>query len=104
MESIKKLELMRKLGGFLRVENLASRNGCGSAPNQFELTFEHGTAFQSYDSLVGVKLYDDDRIFFSCYHDYSNTTSGYCKRWCGRDCKTRRKMLADGRAVYIEEG
>lgn len=103
MESIKKSELMRELGGFLRVENLESRNGCGSAPNQFELTFEHGYVFQSYRSLVGVKM-DDGRIFFSGYHDYSNTTSSHCTRWCGYDCKTRRKMLADGRAVYIEAG
>jgi len=102
MTTIKKSELMRELGGFLRVENLESRNGCGSAPNQFELTFEHGYVFQSYRSLVGVKM-DDGRIFFSGYHDCSNTTSGYCGRWCGYDCKTRRKMLADGRAVYIEE-
>lgn len=101
MTTIKKSELMRELGGFLKVENLTSRNGYGTAPNQFELTFEHGRVFQSYASLVAVEF--DGKWYFTRFHDYSYTTSGHCTRWCGYDCKTRRKMLENGSAIFIEE-
>lgn len=100
-KTIKKSEIMKRLGGFRAVENTPSRNGYGSAPNQFILTFENGEVFQSYATLIGVKI--GRELFLTADHDCSNTTSGYCGRWCGYDCKTRRKMLADGRAVYIEE-
>lgn len=101
METIKRNEILAKLGGFVSVSNCESRNGCGSAPNQFEIQFEHGRVFQSYRALVAVKLDNDGRWYFSGYHDYSNTTSGHCTRYCGHDCRERRKMLERGEAVSI---
>jgi len=102
METIKKSELLAKLGEFESVSNTESRNGCGSAPNQFEILFNKGYVFQSYGALVAVKLYADKRWYFSeFYHDYSRTTSGYLTRFCGYNCATRRKMLANGEAVAI---
>jgi len=96
---IKETALFKKLGKFVKVENSASRNGCGSAPNQFELTFEHGRVFQSYKTLIGV--YFNGEYYFSNSHDYSNTTSSHTTRWCGYDCKERRKGLADGKFINI---
>ena len=104
METIKKSDIMLALGSFVSVKNMPSRNGYGTAPNQFLLTFENGTVFQSYDSVIGVKIRGDRTLYLTGYHDYSNTTSGYCGRWCGHNCAERRKMLEDGRAVKIVEG
>lgn len=93
-------EVSKKLGTFISVENAPSRNGCGDAPNQFLLTFENGTVFQSYSTrigaMIGGELYIDSR-----YHDYSNTTSGYVGRWCGYSCSQRRKLLASGEIIDI---
>lgn len=104
MRTIKKSDIMIALGGFVSVENAPSRNGYGSAPNQFIITFENGTVFQSYNSLIGVKVRGDETLYLTSFHDYSNTTSGYCGRWCGYKCADRRKMLEDGRAIKIVEG
>lgn len=99
-ETIKKDELLAKLGKFVGVSNCDARNGCGSAPNQFDLRFENGYIFQSYAALVAVKLYNEDKWYFSeFYHDYSKTTSGHCTRFCGYNCRERRKMLSNGQAI-----
>lgn len=99
MKTIKKSEVMEKLGKFISVENCASR--CtGTAPNQFELTFENGSVFQSYSSLIGVRI--GNQYYFTSDHYYSNTTSGYCGRWCGYNCRERRKGLEDGRFILIQ--
>ena len=98
VKTIKRSTLMKKLGDFIRVENLPSRQ-VGTAPNQFELTYKNGTVFQSYSTLIGVRL--GNQYYFTDSHDYSNTTSGYCSRWCDVDCKNRRKGLANGTYIKI---
>ncbi len=92
--------MMKRLGNFISVENLPSRNGRSKAPNQFELKFEKGRMFQSYDSLIGVMMYDGD-VCFTDKHDYSNTTSLHCKNWCHMDMKTRRDGLKSGKFISI---
>ena len=92
--------LTKKLGNFISVENLPSRNGQRKAPNQFELKFENGRVFQSYDSLIGVMMNSGD-ICFTDRHDYSNTTSLHCKNWCHIDTRTRREGLKSGKFIGI---
>lgn len=101
MRTIKKSELLAMLGNFVSVQNTASRNGYGSAPNQFEIKFENGTVFQSYQSFIGARV--NGKLYISDYHDYSNTTSGYFGRWCGYNCKERRQGLKDERFIFVEE-
>ena len=95
------IDLMHELGKFLRVENAPSRNGCGKAPNQFIVRYENGTVFQSYQTIIGAKI--NGHLYLTGSHDCSNTTSGYCGRWCGLCVKERRKGLADGTITYIME-
>lgn len=97
--TIKEKTLFKKLGKFVSVENTESRNGCGSAPNQFKIRFENGEVFQSYSTLIGVKF--NGEYYFSNAHDYSNTTSSHTTRWCGYDCKERRKGLENGSFIKI---
>lgn len=98
-KSIKEKTLLRKLGKFVSVENVESRNGCGKAPNQFRIVYEKGEIFQSYKSLIGV--YFDGTYYFNNLHSCSNTTSSHTTRWCGYDAKERRKGLADGTFIKI---
>ena len=92
--------LYKKLGKFLRVENVPSRNGCGSAPNQFVLTYEHGEVFQSYRTVVGICV--DGKYYFGTYHTCSNTTSSHVKRWCGYTAKERREGIASGEFGFFK--
>lgn len=98
-KTITKATILANLGNFKSVNNTPSRNGCGAAPNQFELYFEHGCAFQSYDTLIGI--YYRGEYYFTDSHDYSKTTSGYTTRWCGYSAPERRKGLADGKFIQI---
>lgn len=99
MRTISKSEIMERLGGFVSVENAPSRNGYGSAPNQFILRFKNGTVFQSYSTLIGVKM--GGELYLTRSHDYSNTTSGHCGRWCGMNCAERRRGIDNGDITLI---
>lgn len=101
MATIKKAELMKMLGTFVRVENGVSRNGCGKAPNQFIIEHENGEVFQSYSTLIGARI--KGKYYFTNYHDCSNTTSSHCGLWCGCNAKERRKGLAEGYFTLIED-
>ena len=101
MKTITESELTKKLGAFVAVENLPSRNGRGSAPNQFRIRFENGEVFQSYKALVGAKI--GGQLYLSdYYHDYSNTTSSHCGWWCGKRCQERRAGIKDESIIVIE--
>ena len=103
-KTISKNAVLKKLGNFVRVRNVESRNGSGKAPNQFEIEFENGRVFQSYDALCAVKFNNEKSWYFSeYYHDYSKTTSGYLTRYCCRNCTERRKLLRSGEAITIIE-
>lgn len=100
-QTIKLADLMLMLGKFVKVENAPSRNGYGKAPNQFIIRYENGTIFQSYETLIGAKI--NGHLYLTNSHDYSNTTSGHCGRWCGFNTKERRKGLTDGTITFIEK-
>lgn len=101
MKTIKKSTLMKKLGAFVSVCNTPSRCGYGVAPNQFDIRFENGRVFQSYRSLIAVKM--DGQLYLTGNHDYSNTTSGHVGRWCGYNAKERRAGLANEEIIFITE-
>lgn len=101
MKQITLEQATKKLGAFIRVENAPSRNGYGSAPNQFVLHYKNGEVFQSYDSICGIMI-DGEGLYFTEYHDYSNTTSGYVGRWSGFNTAERRKGIAEGTFGYVK--
>lgn len=101
IKTISKAEVLKKLGAILHVSNLPSPRTGNSVPNQFNLACENGRAFQSYDSLIAVRM--DGVLYLTDCHDYSNTTSKYATEWTGRNTKERRKGLQDGRIVRIVE-
>lgn len=101
MATIAKKELMAMLGKFISVKNATARCGCGEAPNQFILTYENGEAFQSYDSLIGVKM--NGVYYFTNEHTHSRTTERFCYNWCGHTKKDRLKGLDNGKFTFITE-
>lgn len=99
MKTIKKSELMEKLGKFISVENLPSRNGQNTAPNQFEITFENGSVFQSY-SFIAVKI--EGKLYLSRKHDFCNMINRFCTAWSGRSLSERRAGLENGTITLID--
>ena len=100
-KTIKLSQLMPLLGNFDYVENAPSRNGMNKAPNQFILYYDNGVVFQSYYSLIGVKV--NGQLYLTDNHDYSVTTSRFCGLWCGKNTSERREGLENGTITLIEK-
>ena len=100
-KTISRKALMKKLGNFISVSNTDSRNGCDKAPNQFELTFENGKAFQSYESLIGARI--NGVYYFTAEHTYSTTTSRHCTQWCGYNSAARKSGIANGIFYFVKD-
>lgn len=95
---MKKLQtIIKKLGAFESVETMQSVNG-NDVPNQFILHFEKGCLFQSYRSIIAVKLNGCDTVYLSEHWDYSNTTNKYRNMFCNDNTTDIRKYL-EGKRV-----
>ena len=101
-KTIKKSLLLRQLGAIRKVQNLSSPRSYREVPNQYDLVCENGIAFQSYQSLIAVKM--NGYLYLTDYHDYSKTTSKYCNEWTGLSTSERRDGLANGTIIKIVEG
>ena len=93
---------IRQLGAILKVQNLASPRSGRDVPNQFELVCENGIAFQSYGTLIAVRM-NGGFLYLTDSHDYSKTTSKYATQWTGWSTAERRRGLESGRFIRIVE-
>lgn len=93
--------LLKQLGSIKRTQNLESPRSGRPVPNQFDLVCENGIAFQSYRTLIAVRM--NGYLYLTDYHDYSNTTCKYCTEWTGFNTAERRKGLESGRFIHIIE-
>ena len=93
--------LLRQLGTIRKTQNLQSPRSGRDVPNQFDLVCENGIAFQSYGSLIAVRM--NGYLYLTDYHDYSKTTSKYATSWTGYSTKERRAGLESGRFIHIVE-
>lgn len=92
---IKKSTLFKKLGSFRNVWNMDSNNGYGCVENQFEIGFDNGRVFQSYNTVIAAWIYG--QLYLNeYYHDYSNTTMKYCKHFTGMTAQQRRDGIKNG--------
>ena len=101
MKTIKKSLLLRQLGGPRKVRNLQSPRSYRDVPNQFDIECENGISFQSYQTLIAVRM--NGYLYLTSSHDYSNTTSKYATEWTRYTTKERREGLKTGKFILIEE-
>lgn len=89
-------EIQKKLGAFIKTNPIISeRSTKGDAVrNQYELQYENGTAFQSYETLIAIRV--GGKLYFTKHHACSKTTSKYCSQWCGYSPEERKKGLKSG--------
>lgn len=96
IKNIKQTTLFNKLGSFRKVENMRSLRSSEAVPNQFVLRFKNGEVYQSYDTIIAVKWFDDNAVWVSNQFDCSNTTRNYTIYFLDRDYKTIKKLLERG--------
>lgn len=101
MKTIKKTLLLRQLGAIRKVQNLASPRSGRDVPNQYDLIHENGIAFQSYSTLIAVRM--NGYLYLTDSHDCSKTTSKYATEWTGFSTKERREGLKSGKFIAIVE-
>lgn len=72
--------------------------------NQFKIVLKNGVAFQSYSSLIAVKLNNGD-VYVSDKWDYSATTLKHFKLFLGitNSKKELQKMIDDGVYRLVSE-
>lgn len=90
----------KKLGNFIRVENMTSNSG-NSIANQFHIETDGGSVFQSYNSIIAAvidrKIYLDER-----YWDYSTTTGKYRNQFLGEYIADTRKKIVSGEYILTD--
>lgn len=100
-KTIKRSTLMNKLGAVMSIRNLVSPRSWRPIANQFDAAHTNGTSFQSYETLIAVRL--NGQLYLTDAHDYSKTTSKYATEWTGFNTAERRKGLEEGRFIRIVE-
>lgn len=101
MKTIKKSLLLHQLGAIKTIRNLVSPRSYRPVANQFDAVHENGISFQSYDTLIAVRM--NGYLYLTNSHDCSNTTSKYATSWTGFSTKERREGLKSGRFIAIVE-
>ena len=101
MKTISRSLLLRQLGPVRNVRNLSSPRSWRPVANQYDLVHDNGIAFQSYSSLIAVRM--NGQLYLTDYHDYSKTTSKYATEWTGFNTAERRKGLQSGKFILIVE-
>lgn len=101
MEKAKTSEIKAKLGNFIKVMPIESPRSSEAVRNQYELVFENGNAFKSYNTLIGIRT--GGKLYLTSEHTYSTTTSKWCGEWCGYNTKERREGLKNGKFILLED-
>ncbi len=101
MKTIKKSLLLHQLGAVQSIRNLVSPRSYRPVANQFDAVHTNGISFQSYNSLIAVRM--NGYLYLTADHDYSRTTSKYCTEWTGFSTKERREGLESGKFIAIVE-
>jgi len=88
----------------MQVKNMTSLKSYNNIPNQFIITDDNKTYFQSYKSIiVKIERLEDKTITYldPVYYNYSRTTSKYRNAFLGESTKEIERKIKEG--VYILE-
>ena len=87
-----KRQVLGSLGNFIGIEQLGA--------NQNIIHFENGSLFQSYESLICVKI-GSSELYFTDAWDYSMTTSKYRNKFTQESTQETRSKLESGQHLKI---
>lgn len=80
-------EVARELLGYAGVQHMAN--------NQTVTTFANGRLFQSYNSVIAIKM-DNGKTYLTNHWDYSNTTGKYRNQFLGETKKDTQAKIDSG--------
>lgn len=88
----------------MKVRNMTSGKTGGAVPNQLIIEDGDKETFQSYDSVICVKLYDDARTVTldSKKWDYSKTTGRYRNQFLGETKAETVKKINSGEYILAD--
>lgn len=70
------------------------QSNSGDVPNQFEITTDKGTFFQSYRSIIAYIDKETWQVYLDeVYWNYSNTTGKYRNQFLREDRKDTEKKI-----------
>jgi len=78
-----------------KVVNMTSNNG-NKVPNQFIITVNGNTFFQSYSSIIAVKRETGKTELDEHYWDYSSTTGKYRNQFLRESKKETEEKIKNG--------
>jgi hypothetical protein len=85
----------------MHVSNMVNNNG-NTVPNQFEITNNGRTYFQSYKSIIACKNFSGKIELDSYYWNYSRTTSKYRNIFLGETTKETQKKINSGEYLLTD--
>jgi hypothetical protein len=115
MENYTVKEVIGALGAVQDICNMETGKG-GRAVNQFEIFYENGVMFKSYNSIIAIKFYRSDvamgnlfppkfseKTFIGRFYDYSKTTNKYRCQFLDEFIKETRAKMKSGEYIYLED-
>ncbi len=69
--------------------------------NQFLISYEHGTGFQSYNSLIAVKT--GGKTYIGKNYNYSGTTKKYLSKFLNETHKETQSKIDKGIYIMIQD-
>lgn len=91
-----KKEIFTKLGCLNGgIFNMESNRSGRNVTNQFEIHHTNGIVFQSYQTIIAVKLKSGE-IYLDPIYKYSQTTSKYCNAFLGMTSAERDNAIKMG--------
>lgn len=85
----------------IKVQNMLGTNG-REMPNQFIITTEEGTYFQSYSTIIAFNPYKGKIQLDRDNWDYSRTTGRYRNIFLNETKKETERKIADGTYELVD--
>ena len=85
----------------MKIENFTSSNG-NSVPNQFLITQTDREIFQSYSSIIGLRIFGQKIVLDKNKWDYSKTTGKYRNQFTGLNKKETEAAIKEGRIILAD--
>lgn len=91
-----------KLKGTPKIKQFINAKGNAQA-NHFSIEFDNAEVFQSYDSIIAIRLYSQPYNILGAHHNYSVTTGKHLTHWLGRDSKERKEQIKQGKLIVDDK-
>jgi hypothetical protein len=93
--------IKKKLKGFQNIKSMQSPSRSGGAvANQFIITFDNATVFQSYSSVIAIEM--NNRTYLTDKWDYSVTTGKYRNQFLNENKKETQEKINNKEYIILE--